>query len=62
MHIGLGGYAPHIEAGAAHVCTFEDNNLQSLLGSIFSGAVTTRSRTDDNQITLFHFYIISFFN
>ena len=62
MHIGLGGYAPHIEAGAAHVCTFEDGDLQPLFGGIFSGAIASWPRTDDNQITRFHFYYCSFFN
>ena len=48
VDIGLRGDAAHIEAGAAHVVALEDDNLQTLLGGIFSGAVTPRPRADDD--------------
>ena len=48
MHVSLRGDAAHIEAGAAHLASLEDGDLQSLLSSIFSGAVTSRSRADDD--------------
>jgi hypothetical protein len=48
MHIGLGGDTPHIETGAAHLSALEDNDLKALFGGIFSGAVATRPRADDN--------------
>ena len=54
MHIGLGGDTTHIQAGATYLRTFEDNHLQALLSGIFSGAVTTWARADDNQINLRH--------
>lgn len=50
VDIGLGGDAAHIEACAAHLASLEDRDLQTLSGGIFSGAVATRPRTDDNQI------------
>ena len=54
MHIGLGRYTTYIQACTTHLRAFEDDHLQALLGSIFSGAVTTRARADDHQINFFH--------
>ena len=48
MHVGLGGDTTHIQAGTTNLGTFEDNHLQALLSGIFSGAVTTWARADDN--------------
>ena len=54
MNVGLGGNATYIKTGASHVVALEDDNLQALLGSIFSGAVPTRARTDDDKISCCH--------
>ena len=54
MHIGLGGYAAPVETGASHLLLFDDSHLQALLGSIFSGAVASRPRADNHQISLCH--------
>jgi hypothetical protein len=54
MHIGLRGYAAYIKTRTTNVVALEDDDLQALLGGIFSGAVTTRARADDNQISFIH--------
>jgi hypothetical protein len=54
MNIGLSRYTPHIETSSTNIRTLEDYHLQTLFGGIFSGAVPTRARTDDNQINLRH--------
>ena len=54
MDIGLRRDTAHIQTRAAHVARLKDNHLQTLLSGIFSGAVATRPRTDDNQIRLIH--------
>ena len=41
VHIGFRGDAPHIQTSATHLSTFEDNDLQSLLGSVFRSAITS---------------------
>ena len=53
MDIGLRGDAADIETGASDIGTLEDRDFQALLGGIFSSAVTTRARTDNNQIRFF---------
>ena len=52
VNIGLGGNAAHIQTRTSHLSILEDGHLQALLGSIFSGAVTTRARADDEKIRL----------
>ena len=54
VDIGLRWDAAYIETGAAHVVTLEDDDLQALLGGIFSGAVTSRPRTNNDQIRFRH--------
>ena len=54
MDVGLGGDTAYIKTGAAHLRALEDNDLQALLGSIFSGAVTAWPRADDDEISFFH--------
>ena len=54
VNVGLGGDAAHVETRASNLSALEDNNLEALLGGIFSGAVPTRARTDDNQIRRCH--------
>ena len=41
MQQGFRGDAPHIQTSATHLSTFEDNDLQSLLGSVFRSAITS---------------------
>ena len=50
MDVGLGGNAPHVQTCTTNIVGLEDNYLQSLFGGIFSGAVTARSRTDDEKV------------
>jgi hypothetical protein len=45
VDIGLGRDAPTIQAGASYLVLFYYDHLQTLVGSIFSGSVTTRSGT-----------------
>ena len=45
---GLRGDTAHIETSASYLCTLEYDDLQAVSGSVFSGAVTSRSRADDN--------------
>jgi hypothetical protein len=52
VDIGLRGDTAYIETGASHLGGFEDHDLQSLFGGVFSGAVTAWARADDNQINL----------
>ena len=54
VYIGLRWDATYIQTSTADLSSLEDNDLQPLLGGIFSGAVTTRARADDNQISFFH--------
>ena len=54
MDIGLRGDAAYIQTGASHLRAFEDHDLQALFGGIFSGAVATRSRADNNEISCCH--------
>ena len=54
MDIGLCGDATYIQASASHLRVFEDHDLQALFGGIFSGAVATRSRADNNEISCCH--------
>jgi hypothetical protein len=51
VDIRLRGYAADIKAGAPYLTLFNDYHLQALLGRIFSNAVTTRARTDDEDVT-----------
>ena len=53
MDIGLRGDTADIEAGASDIGVLEDDDLQALLGGIFSGAVTSWPRADDDQICFF---------
>ena len=58
MDIGLGGNATHVETGATSLGALEDDDLQALLGGLFSGAVPTRARADDDEISLYrHEYL-----
>jgi hypothetical protein len=52
MDVSLRRNTPYVQTRTAYVVALEDRNLQALLGSIFSGAVTPRARTDDNEIRL----------
>ena len=61
MDVGLRRDTAYIEAGSSDLSALEDCNLQALFGSIFSGAVTTRPRTDDNQICGNHISHLSSF-
>ena len=54
MDIGLRGYTADIKTGTAHLASLKDYDFQALLGGIFSGAVSSRSRADDNQISCCH--------
>ena len=54
MDIGLRGDAAYIQTGASHLGAFEDHDLQTFFGSIFSGAVATRSCADNNKISCCH--------
>ena len=54
MYIGLCGDTTHIQACTANIVAFEDNYLQTLFGGIFSGAVTSRPRADDDEIRCCH--------
>jgi hypothetical protein len=54
MDVGLGGYAAHVETGATNVSFLENNDLQALLGGIFSGAITAWACADNNQINFRH--------
>jgi hypothetical protein len=54
VDIGLGGDAAYIETGSTHVATLEDHDLQALFGSIFSGAVASGPRADDDKIKAIH--------
>ena len=47
VNIGLGGYAAPVQAGAPHLVLLDNHHTQPLLGGIFSGAVATRPRADD---------------
>ena len=55
---GLRGDTAHIETSTSHLCALEDDDLQTLLGCVFSGAVTSRSSTDDNQISCCHYTFV----
>ena len=52
MDVGLGGYAAHVEAGAAHIAALEDHNLQSMLGSILGSAVAAGTCSYNNYISI----------
>ena len=54
MDIGLRGNTTHIQASATHLRVLEDCDLQALFGSVFSGAVATRPRADDDKISCCH--------
>ena len=54
VDVGLCGNTADVQARAADVLTFEDGDLQALFGSIFSGAVATWPRTDDDEISCCH--------
>ena len=54
VDIGLRGDAAYIQTGASHLRAFKDHDLQALFGGIFSGAVATRSRADNNEISCCH--------
>ena len=54
VDIGLRGDAAHIETSTTHVVALEDDDLQALLGGIFSGAVTAWPRADDDEISCCH--------
>jgi hypothetical protein len=45
VYIGLRGDTTYVQAGSSDVFSLEDDNLQALLGGIFSGTVSSRSRT-----------------
>ena len=47
VNVGLGGYAATVEAGAADLVLLDNNYLQALTGGIFSGAVASGPRADD---------------
>ena len=53
MDIGLRGDTADVETGASDIGVLEDDDLQALLGGIFSGAVTAWPRADDDQICFF---------
>ena len=53
VDVGLRGDAADIETGAPDGSFLEEGHLQSLLGGVFSSAVTAWTRTDDDQIS-FH--------
>ena len=50
MDVGLRGNAPHVQTCTTNIVGLEDNDFQPLLGGIFSGAVTARSRADDEKV------------
>ena len=54
VDVSLGGDTAHVETCAAHLGALEDDYLETLLCGIFSGAVPTGARTDDNQIYFRH--------
>lgn len=54
MHIRLCGDTATVEAGTPHLVLFDNHYMQSLSGGILSGAVTTRSRADNNQVSCCH--------
>ena len=58
MNVGLRRYTTHIQTGSSHVVTFEDCDLQAVLGGIFSGAVTSRPRANDNYVCANHFSFV----
>ena len=53
MDVGLRRDTTDVETCASDVVALEDHDLQPLLGGIFSGAVTSRPRTDYYQIYIF---------
>ena len=54
VNVGFRGDTAYIQARASHLASLEDDDLQTLFGSIFSSAVTARSRTDNDQISCCH--------
>ena len=54
VNVCLRGDATHIQTCSSHLASLVDDDLQTLFGSIFSGTVTARSRTDNDQISCCH--------
>ena len=54
MDVCFRGNTAYIEAGTAHIVALENHHLQALLGSIFGSAISTRARTNDNEISCCH--------
>ena len=50
----LGGNTPLVETGATDLGRLEDNDFQTFLGRMTSGAVATRPRADNDEISLDH--------
>ena len=50
VNVGLRGDAADIETGASHLRAFENHDLQTLFGGVFSGTVSARASADYNQI------------
>ena len=58
-HLGIAGErlrgnATNVQTGPSDVLPFDNDNLQTLFRSIFSGAVSTWSSADDDEVSFCH--------